>query len=126
MGTNEEGFLQGGVSGAASGASIGAVLGPKGAAVGAVIGFAAGSVLGWSSTDKQRKAQKKAAKEVERQRRESIARSMGEKEQASMMAFSAAMRGPSNSGSSNNNRPGVVATGGEGTIGSNLSTSGTF
>lgn len=67
-----------------------------------------------------RVANEKAAKEAERARRESIMKEMGAREQADSIAFGAAMRG------ANSNSPGMVGMGGEGTIGANLGTSGTF
>lgn len=132
MGENEQGFMTGAVAGMGSGAAMGAAVGSivpgvgtaVGALAGAAIGFAAGGLIGYEQADSQRLARKEAEKQAEKARRSAIIKEMGAKEQASMMAFSAAMRGGNNRSGGSSKAPGIVSNGqGEGTIGSNISSS---
>lgn len=113
-------------------AAIGSTfMGPVGGFVG---GQAYGEKIGnWSENQwnnltgkNAREAQKKAMQEAERTRRDNIIRSFEASQQADSLSYSAAMRGQGGSGASNN-APGIVGQGGAaGTIGANISSSGTF
>ena len=112
-------------------AAIGGFLigGPAGAAVGYYYGDKIGkwSENQWNNlTGKNaREAQKLAAREAENVRRESIVKEFGARQQADSMAYAAAMNGQSGGG--NNDAPGLVGqSNAPGTIGSNISSSGTF
>lgn len=71
-----------------------------------------------------REAQEQAGKEAEKVRREGIVREFGARQQADSMAFASAMGG---SGGASNNAPGLVGqSAAPGTIGANISSSGTF
>lgn len=72
-----------------------------------------------------REYQEAAGKEAERVRRQGIVDEFGAKQQADGMAYASAMS--NNKGGGNSEAPGLVGQGGApGTIGSNISNSGTF
>lgn len=104
-----------------------------GGPVGAAAGYHYGDKIGkWSENQwnnitgkNAREAQKLAAREAENVRRESIVKEFGARQQADSMAYASAMNGQS--GSANTDAPGLVGQqGAAGTIGSNISSSGTF
>lgn len=71
-----------------------------------------------------RLAQERAAAEMERARRDSIVKQYGATQQAENMAYANSMR---STGGARSDAPGMVGQqGGEGTIGANISMSGTF
>jgi len=113
--------------GAAAGATAGFFLGggnplaaAKGAAIGASMGYSLGDQA--ANRDQAQEDLKFARQEAEKARRDSIIKEMGAKGQADNLAYAAAMNG-----GKRNDAPGMVGTGmGEGTIGSNITSSGTF
>lgn len=111
----------------------GAIAGMGSGLVGAAIGNNYGDKLGkWSENQwnnitgkNAREANARAGREMERTRRDGIVREFGARQQADSLAYSAAMSG--RSGGANNGAEGLVGgTGSQGTIGSNISSSGNF
>lgn len=118
LGTNEEGFLSGGLAGAGSGAAIGAAIGaPAGgigaapaAAIGATVGFIAGGIMGYASADKQRMAQKRAQKEAEAARARAIMQEMGKRQQMDQSLLAAAKASKPSGESSVNSTTGFIGS----------------
>lgn len=104
-------------------ALFGSALGPIGYVYGDKIGKTLQS--GWESVSGKtsRVAQEKAMAAADKARRDSITNEYNAKQQAEQLAYGSAMT-PRNAGG--NSSPGVVGGGGDGTIGSNISSSGTF
>lgn len=111
----------------------------RAAALGFVVGGPAGAAAGYMYGDKlgkwsqnqwnnltgknARVAQEEAGKEAERVRRENIVKEFGAKQQYDSLAYAGAM----NSGNASSNAPGLVGqSAAPGTIGANISSSGTF
>lgn len=107
-------------------AIAGAAFGPAGMAVGYHYGDKIGnwSENAWNSlTGKNaRDANERAARDAENLRRDNVTREYEARNQADGLSYGAAM----NRRSGSNKSVGVVGAGGDGTIGSNISTSGTF
>jgi len=121
-GETEAGVLSGAASGAAIGAAIGAPVGGVGALPGAAIGAVIGATAGYFAADSKRKkdraARKQAEEEAERVRRESIVKQMGAKQQADSLSLTATQGNSKTSSSPANASPG--------TVGDNMTGSGTF